>query len=95
MIDLQTAIQGLQEKLQVLLKSHAHLEKENQQLQYKLTQSTTLVASLETALADKQSQLTAALMHKSSMSPAEKAKWVKQIDQYLKEVENCIQNLQP
>ena len=32
MVNLQTSLQGLQEKLQVLLKNYAALEKENQQL---------------------------------------------------------------
>jgi hypothetical protein len=36
MINLQTSLQALQEKLQVLLKNYAALEKENQQLKSKI-----------------------------------------------------------
>ena len=39
MVNLQTSLEGLQEKLQVLLKNYAALEKENQQLKTKLGQS--------------------------------------------------------
>lgn len=95
MVDLQTSLLGLQEKLQVLLKNYASLEKENQQLKTKLTQTETIVTGLEQDLKDQQSKLTAAMMHQTSMDPAEKAKWIKQIDQYLKEIDHCINNLNP
>jgi chromosome segregation ATPase len=93
MLDLQTSLQGLQDKLQVLLKNYAGLEKENQQLKSKLAQTESAMAGLETDLKEQQSKLTAAMMHKASMDPAEKGKWVKQIDQYLKEIDHCINNL--
>jgi len=95
MVDLQTSLQGLQEKLQVLLKNYANLEKENQQLKSKLAQTESMVTELELDVKEQQSKLTAAMLHKASMDPAEKAKWVKQIDQYLKEIDHCINNLNP
>jgi len=40
-------------------------------------------------------QLTASMMHTSEMNPADKEKWVKQIDQYIKEIDTAIKNLNP
>lgn len=95
MVDLKNALYLLQEKVQLLLKQHAALEKENQQLKQNLTQQNILVQSLETQLKEGQAKLTASLMSKAAMDPIEKEKWVKQIDQYLKEIDNCITNLNP
>ena len=95
MVDLNNALTLLQEKLQLLLKQHAVLEKENQQLKQNLTQQNLQVQSLETQLKEGQAKLTAALMSKAAMDPIEKEKWVKQIDQYLKEIDSCITNLNP
>ena len=95
MVDLNNALSLLQEKLQLLLKQHAALEKENQQLKNTLTQQTQLTKQLEAQLKDGQAQMTATLVSKATLDPAEKEKWVKQIDQYLKEIDNCITNLNP
>jgi succinate dehydrogenase flavin-adding protein (antitoxin of CptAB toxin-antitoxin module) len=95
MVDIQSSIQGLQEKLQLFIKQHAALQKEHQQLLTKLSQKEEQAAQLEQLLKDNQSKLTAAMMNKASIDPAEKEKWVKQIDQYLKEIDHCINNLNP
>ncbi len=95
MVDLNNALSLLQEKLQLLLKQHAALEKENQQLKHTLTQQTQLTKQLEGQLEEGQAQMTATLMNKAALDPAEKEKWVKQIDQYLKEIDSCINNLNP
>ena len=34
-------------------------------------------------------------MHQFEMNPADKEKWVKQIDQYIKEIDTAIKNLNP
>lgn len=95
MVDLNNALSLLQEKLQLLLKQHAVLEKENQQLKHTVTQQTQLTKQLEAQLKDGKVQMTATLLSKAALDPAEKEKWVKQIDQYLKEIDNCITNLNP
>jgi hypothetical protein len=95
MSDINTSLSLLQEKLQLLLKQHAHLEKEHLQLKQSFAQQTQLSQHLEAQLKEGQAKLTAAMMNKSAMDPAEKEKWVKQIDQYLKEIDHCIQNLNP
>ena len=95
MVNLQTSLEGLQEKLQVLLKNYAALEKENQQLKTKLGQSTAQQDQMGNQLKDLETQLAAARMRQSNMDPADKAKWIKQIDQYIKEIDHSIQNLNP
>ena len=96
MINLKSAIGQLQEKLTALLKQYAQLEKENQQLKTNLLQQTNLNQELSQKVVEGQSQLTAALMNQgASMDPAEKAKLVKKIDQFIKEIDHSIHNLNP
>jgi len=96
MVNLKTSIGQLQEKLSALLKLYAQLEKENQQLKANLTQQTNLNQTLSEQVKEGQSQLTAAMMNQgASMDPAEKAKLVKKIDQYIKEIDHSIHNLNP
>ena len=77
------------------MKQHAALEKEHQQLKQSLTQQSQLTKQLEGQLKDGKAQMTATLLSKAALDPAEKEKWLKQIDQYLKEIDNCITNLNP
>ncbi len=95
MSTIQSSIQGLQEKLQLFIKQHATLQKEHQQLLTKLSQKEEQTLQLEQQLKDNQSKLTVAMMNKASIDPVERENWVKQIDQYLKEIDHCINNLNP
>lgn len=96
MVNLKSSIGQLQEKLTALLKQYAHLEKENQQLKANLLQQTNLNQELSQKVVEGQSQLTAALMNQgASMDPVEKAKLVKKIDQYIKEIDHSLHNLNP
>jgi chromosome segregation ATPase len=96
MVDLNNSIANLQEKLSALLKQYAHLEKENQQLKNTVEQQSAQNQDLEWKVKEGQAQLTAALMNQGAgMDPAEKAKLVKKIDQYIKEIDHSINNLNP
>lgn len=95
MLNLQTSLQGLQEKLQVLLKNYVAMEKENQQVKAKLSQAQENQDQLANQLKELETKLAAASMRQSNMDPADKAKWIKQIDQYIKEIDHSIQNLNP
>lgn len=95
MIHLQTSLQGLQEKLQVLLKKYAALEKENLQLKNKMVQMEQQDQQMSAQLKDVETKLAAASLRQSNMDPADKAKLMKQIDQYIKEIDHSIQNLNP
>jgi chromosome segregation ATPase len=96
MVDLQNSIANLQEKLSALLKQYAQLEKENQQLKATVAQQQGVQQDLELKVKEGQAQLTAAMMNQGAgMDPAEKAKLVKKIDQYIKEIDHSINNLNP
>ena len=96
MVDLNFSIANLQEKLSALLKRHAHLEKENQQLKATIEQQNGAQQKLAQKLEENQAQLTAAMMQQgASKDPAQKAKLIKQIDQYIKEIDHSISNLNP
>ena len=96
MSDLQTALLGLQEKLQALLKRQIALEKENHQLKGTLEDKLIVIGQLETALKNEQAALITAQMRPAQqMDPAEKAALNKKIDDFIKEIDHCIQNLNP
>lgn len=95
MVNLQSSLQGLQEKLQVLLKNYAALEKENLQLKSKIGLAEQQQQQLVEQLKDAETKLAAASLRPSNMDPADKAKLIKQIDQYIKEIDHSIQNLHP
>ena len=96
MSDVQTALLGLQEKLQSLLKRQLALEKENNQLKGTLTAQQASIEKLENDLKKEQAALITAQMRPSEqMDPAEKAALSKKIDHYIKEIDSCIQNLNP
>jgi len=96
MSDLQTALSGLQEKLQALLKRQLALEKENHQLKGTLEEQLITIGQLENALKNEQASLITAQMRPAQqMDPAEKAALNKKIDDFIKEIDHCIQNLNP
>lgn len=94
MPDLQNTLNGLQEKVQLLLKRFALVEKENAQLKIALANQSDAVRALEHQLKEGQAQLAASMMRSSnSLDAAEKEKWAQKIDQYIKEIDSCIQQL--
>jgi peptidoglycan hydrolase CwlO-like protein len=96
MSDLQTALLGLQEKLQALLKRQLALEKENHQLKSSLEEKLQAIDQLENTLKNEQAALITAQMRPAQqMDPAEKAALNKKIDDFIKEIDHCIQNLNP
>ena len=96
MVDLNNSIANLQDKLSALLKKYPQLETENHQLKVSLQQEQGANQQLEVKLKENQAQLTAAMMQQgASMDPAQKAKLIKQIDQYIKEIDHSISNLNP
>ena len=74
MSDLQTALLGLQEKLQALLKRQLALEKENHQLKGNLGEQQHLITQLQNELKNEQAALITAQMRPAQqMDPSEKA----------------------
>ena len=96
MSDIQTALLGLQEKLQALLKRQLALEKENNQLKGSLSEKLQVIDQLEKDLKKEQAALITAQMRPTEqMDPAEKVALNKKIDHYIKEIDSYIQNLNP
>ena len=95
MLALKSSLEQLQEKLQLLIKQYGVLDKENQQLKATVTKQENKNKELLEQLNASKHQLTASMMHTSEMNPADKEKWVKQIDQYIKEIDTAIKNLNP
>lgn len=96
MSDLQTALSGLQEKLQALLKRQLALEKENNHLKVTLEEQLQVIGQLENELKNEQAALITAQMRPAQqMDPSEKAALNKKIDDFIKEIDHCIQNLNP
>ena len=96
MSDLQTALLGLQEKLQALLKRQLALEKENHQLKGTLEEQLQVIGKLENELKNEQAAIKTAQMRPGQqIDPAEKAALNKKIDDFIKEIDHCIQNLNP
>lgn len=95
MANLNDSILSLQEKLQLLLKRFALLEKENQQLKLSLTHQKEAAQLLEKQLKEGQTQWAASMVNKANMDPVEKDKLIKKIDQYIKEIDASIKNLNP
>ena len=95
MVDLKLSLAQLQEKLQLLIKQYGVLDKENQQLKSALTKQENQSKNLSEQLKEAQLKLTASMMRPSEMNSIDKEKWEKQIDQYIKEIDTAIKNLNP
>jgi len=95
MVDIATSLVNLQDKLQLLLKRTALIEKENLQLKASLTKEQNLVKELMEELQEGKSKIAAAMVNTASMQPTDKAALIKKVDHYIKEIDTAIKNLNP
>jgi len=95
MVDIANSLSNLQDKLQLLLKRAALIEKENLQLKASLTKEQNLVKELMEQVQEGKSKIAAAMVNTASMQPADKAALVKKVDHYIKEIDTAIKNLNP
>ena len=95
MVDIATSLSNLQDKLQLLLKRTALIEKENLQLKASLNKEQNLVKELMEQVQEGKSKIAAAMVNTASMQPADKAALVKKVDHYIKEIDTAIKNLNP
>ena len=95
MVDIATSLSNLQDKLQLLLKRSALIEKENLQLKASLTKEQNLVKELMEQVQEGKSKIAAAMVNTASMQPTDKAALVKKVDHYIKEIDTAIKNLNP
>lgn len=95
MVDIATSLANLQDKLQLLLKRTALIEKENLQLKASLSKEQNLVQELMEQVQEGKSKIAAAMVNTASMQPTDKAALVKKVDHYIKEIDTAIKNLNP
>jgi excinuclease UvrABC ATPase subunit len=95
MVDIASSLTNLQDKLQLLLKRAALIEKENLQLKASLTKEQNLVKELMEQVQEGKSKIAAAMVNTASMQPTDKAALVKKVDHYIKEIDTAIKNLNP
>jgi len=95
MVDIATSLTNLQDKLQLLLKRAALMEKENIQLKASLTKEQNLVKELMEQVQEGKSKIAAAMVNTASMQPSDKEALIKKVDHYIKEIDTAIKNLNP
>jgi len=95
MVDIATSLSNLQDKLQLLLKRAALIEKENLQLKASLNKEQNHVKELMEQVQEGKSKIAAAMVNTASMQPTDKAALVKKVDHYIKEIDTAIKNLNP
>jgi len=95
MVDIATSLTNLQDKLQLLLKRTALMEKENLQLKAILNKEQNHVKELMEQVQEGKSKIAAAMVNTASMQPSDKEALIKKVDHYIKEIDTAIKNLNP
>ena len=95
MVDITTSLTNLQDKLQLLLKRAALIEKENLQLKASLNKEQNHVKELMEQVQEGKSKIAAAMVNTASMQPSDKEALIKKVDHYIKEIDTAIKNLNP
>lgn len=93
MVELQLPIKNLQEKLQILLKQQAHVQKENQQLQKELARLQIESKDRLALVQNLQQQVVALQIGTGNLAEQDKQALSKRIDAYLKEIDKCLSML--
>ena len=95
MVDIAGSLTNLQEKIQLLLKRAALMEKENMQLKASLNKEQNHVKELMDEVQQGKSKIAAAMVNTASMQPTDKEALIKKVDHYIKEIDTAIKNLNP
>jgi hypothetical protein len=95
MVDIGSSLTNLQEKIQLLLKRTALMEKENLHLKASLTKEQNHVKELMDEVEQGKSKITAAMVNSAIMQPSDKEALIKKVDHYIKEIDTAINNLNP
>jgi excinuclease UvrABC ATPase subunit len=95
MVDIASSLTNLQDKLQLLLKRAALIEKENLQLKASLNKEQNHVKELMEQVQEGKSKIAAAMVNTASMQPTDKEALIKKVDHYIKEIDTAIKNLNP
>ena len=90
MVELDLQIKCIQDKLQLLVKQHQLLQKENGKLKKELEKATLLNTEKEQSLQNLHQQLDVLKLGSGNLDHAEKLALGKRIDAYLKEIDKCL-----
>ena len=90
MVDLDLQIKSIQDKLQLLLKQQAVLQKENQRLKKELDKATADLTEKQELVQTLQQQMDVVKLGSGNLNEAEKNALGKRIDVYLKEIDKCL-----
>ncbi len=89
-MQLEEQIQHIHQKLQQLLKRHAALQKEKDQLQSQLSMLQTEKRQHEQAMELLQQKVQVLQAAKGEMNEEEKKAFEKRLTQYIREIDRCI-----
>lgn len=90
MVDLDQQIKNIHEKLQLLLKEKALLQKENKKLKKELGKATLINDDQERSLQGIRQQVDVLKLGTDNLDPAEKNALSRRIDGYLREIDKCL-----
>jgi predicted membrane chloride channel (bestrophin family) len=90
MADLELQMKSIQEKLQLLLRQQAHLQKENQRLKKDLEKALGHHSEKEQLILNLEQKLATIQLGAGNLNEAEKTALGKRIDSYLKEIDKCM-----
>ncbi len=76
--------------MQLLLKQHAALQKENDRLKQDLLQATEKISAQQKNTEELKQQVSVLKLNAGEMTPADKKEFEKRINTYLKEIDRCI-----
>ncbi|MBO9660937.1 MAG: hypothetical protein J7527_19095 [Chitinophagaceae bacterium] len=83
-------IKRIHEKLQQLLKQHASLQKENQQLRSELENAQKQVSHYQDTAESLKQQVSILQLGNGEMSESDKKEFEKKLNTYIKEIDRCI-----
>ena len=90
MNELEEQLKRIQDKLQLLLKQHQQLQKENDKLKQDLGQLHNNHKTQSSQIDELRQQAEILKMSKTDMNESEKKAFEKRLNQYIKEIDRCI-----
>ena len=90
MSNTEQHLKRIQEKLQLLLKEHAAVVKENKLLKEELSEAKQKVTTQQKSVDELKQQVSILKVSTGEMSEADKKDFEKRINGYLKDIDRCI-----
>ncbi len=92
-MNINEQLEQLYKKLQQIMQQHAQLQKENKQLHQKLAHTQYQNETLITQILTVQQKLDAVRIINNQLAESDKRDIEKRIDQYIKDIDKCIEAL--